>query len=79
MITAAQAATEITDQATIAAFRDAVNQGGYNCPRVILVSRLDYQDERGQPFMVACSGPGLGFSYRVTVQPRGTVIVESWK
>jgi hypothetical protein len=79
-VTAAQAAgTNISDPATIAAFAEAVNQGGYNCPQALIVTRLDYQNERGQPFMVACSGSAMGLYYRVTVQPRGTAIVEPWK
>jgi hypothetical protein len=76
--TAATDATSITDQAAMAAFESEVVRSGYNCPRIVSVYRLEYQTERGQPFMVACAG-GSGFFYRVTVQQRGTVLVEPWR
>jgi hypothetical protein len=76
--TSAQGTTQITDGKIFAAFAAAIAQAGYNCPQVVAAKRLDYQDERGQPFMVACSGSAKS-SYRVTVKPRGATLIEPWK
>jgi hypothetical protein len=76
----AASAQEITDPATRDAFRDEVIRAGFNCPRVVVVIRMDIQTEFGVPFTVACSGPGIGLHYRVTVQPQtGHTRVEIWR
>jgi hypothetical protein len=76
---AAHASDEITDPSMVAAFQSEVNKAGYNCPSVVAIYRLNYQDEFGRPFMVACSGSSLGISYRVTVNPVGLTRVAPWK
>ena len=64
----------ITDPVTVQAFKEFIIKQGFNCPSVITLIRNKMQTVRGQPFQVACSGGS--FFYRVTVQPRGTAIVE---
>jgi hypothetical protein len=67
----------ITDPVTVQAFNELIIKQGFNCPSVISLIRNKMQTERGQPFQVACSGRPGGLFYRVTVQPRGTAIVEA--
>lgn len=47
--------------------------------QIVSLIRMDVEDERGMPFMVACTGGSAGLFYRVTVQRRGSTIVEIWK
>ena len=61
-----------------AAFANAVVQSGYSCTSVTMVEPYNTQTELGKRFLVGCAGQQKNFYYQVTIQQRGTVLVEPW-